>query len=183
MGRLVFLLEERSMQALLEGLLPRFFPCLEFHCVPHSGKTDLDHSIRNVLRSWRTPGDQFVVVRDSDGANCAEIKEQIRDICREESREDTLIRIVCQELEAWYLGDPDALAKAYGNDGLQGVGNSPKYRDPDAIAKPSRVVEQLVGGYRKIPDARRMAQHLSRDGNRSHSFRVFLSGIERLSNL
>lgn len=41
MGRIVFLLEEPSMQALLEGLLPRLFPQLRFLCVPHDGKTDL----------------------------------------------------------------------------------------------------------------------------------------------
>ena len=40
-GRLVFLLEEPSMKTLLDGLLPRLFPCWQagthFLCVPHEG--------------------------------------------------------------------------------------------------------------------------------------------------
>ena len=36
MSRIVFLLEERSMQVLLDGLLPRLFPDLPFLCVPHA---------------------------------------------------------------------------------------------------------------------------------------------------
>ncbi len=55
MGRLIFLLEEQCMQALLEGLLPRLFPDLSFLCVPHSGKTDLERSIRSTLQNWRSP--------------------------------------------------------------------------------------------------------------------------------
>jgi hypothetical protein len=105
-SRLIFLLEEPSMEALLQGLLPRLFPGLCFLCIPHEGKDDLDSSIRRTLRDWRTPGDQFVVVRDNDGADCITVKHSIQQLCREGRREDTLIRIVCQELEAWYLGDP-----------------------------------------------------------------------------
>ena len=37
MNRVVFLLEEYSMKALLDGLLPRLFPDLLFQCVPHDG--------------------------------------------------------------------------------------------------------------------------------------------------
>ena len=47
-GRLIFLLEEPSMKALLDGLLPRLFPDWEpethFKCIPHQGKSDLDVS-------------------------------------------------------------------------------------------------------------------------------------------
>ena len=45
MTRLVFLVEEYSMKVLLEGLLPRLFPLLDFRCIPHEGKQDLDKSI------------------------------------------------------------------------------------------------------------------------------------------
>ena len=147
MGRLIFLLEEPSMQALLEGLLPRLFPDLSFLCVPHAGKTDLERSIRNTLRNWKAPGDRFVIMRDSDGVDCLTVKENIRQLCRDGRRADTLIRIVCQELEAWYLGDPDALAAAFNDDALRNIGNRPRYRYPDNIAKPSDHVEQFVGAY------------------------------------
>jgi len=182
MGRIVFLLEEPSMQALLEGLLPRLFPQLRFLCVPHDGKTDLESSIRDTLRRWKTPGDRFVILRDSDEADCIAVKERIQQLCKDGRREDTLIRIVCQELESWYLGDPKAMAAAFRNDGLLGIGNRPRYRRPDDISKPSIHVERFVGGHGKIASARRMAQHMTREDNRSHSFSMFLGGIETMLN-
>ena len=64
MNRVVFLLEEYSMKALLDGLLPRLFPDLLFQCVPHDGKGDLEKSIPRKLRAWREPGVRF---RGSEG--------------------------------------------------------------------------------------------------------------------
>ncbi len=78
MGRVIFLVEERSMQVLLEGLLPRIFPRLSFLCVPHNGKRDLERSILGTLRNWSEPGAKFVVVRDNDNGDCLELKERIR---------------------------------------------------------------------------------------------------------
>ena len=66
MNRIVFLLEEDSMKILLEGLLPRLFPGLQFLCIPHEGKQDLEKSIPRKLRAWREPGVRFSVVRPSD---------------------------------------------------------------------------------------------------------------------
>ena len=78
MGRVVFLLEEDSMKALLQGLLPRIFPKLDFLCVAHEGKSDLERSIPRKLRGWRSPGVRFVVVRDNDSLDCYVLKERIR---------------------------------------------------------------------------------------------------------
>ena len=180
MGRLIFLLEEQCMQALLEGLLPRLFPDLSFLCVPHSGKTDLERSIRNTLQNWRFPNDRFMVVRDNDGADCIAIKERLLQRCRTSSRADTMVRVVCQELESWYLGDPEALAQAFGDDKLLRIKNSSRFRDPDRRPKPSKDLEGLVPQYRKTDGARKMAMYLTRERNRSHSFSAFLEGVERL---
>lgn len=178
MTRLVFLLEERSMQTLLESLLPRLFPQLSFLCVSKEGKNKLDHDIPGILRNWRTPGDRFVIVRDNDNTDCYALKERLRQICCQGRRDDTLIRIVCQELEAWYLAEPDAMADAFGDESLRSIGRQARYRNPDARPKPSQDVESLVPGFQKTETARRMAQHLTREGNRSHSFAVFLNGVE-----
>jgi len=73
-GRIIFLLEEKSMQTLLDAWLPRMFPGwqpqVHFVCVPHQGKRDLKKSIPIKLKAWRNPGDCFVIVCDSDGADC-----------------------------------------------------------------------------------------------------------------
>ena len=169
------------MQVFLEVLLPRLFPSLSFHCIPHEGKSHLDRNIVRTLREWRVPGDRFVVVRDNDGGDCILLKGRLRDLCRQAGREDTLIRIVCQELESWYLGDPDALAEAFGEERLRNIGRQAAYRNPDTRSKPSSDMERLTARFGKSTGARRMAEHLTRKGNRSHSFAVFLNGIERLS--
>ena len=181
MGRVIFLLEEPSMQVFLEVLLPRLFPSLSFHCVPHEGKSHLERSIVRTLREWRVPGDRFAIVRDNDGGDCFRLKGRLRELCRQGGREDTLIRIVCQELESWYLGEPDALAEAFGEEQLRNIGRQAAYRDPDNRSKPSSDMERLTPRFEKSSGARRMAQHITREGNRSHSFSVFLSGIERLA--
>ena len=118
MSRIVFLLEEYSMKVLLEGLLPRLFPGLPFLCVPHEGKQDLEKSIPRKLRAWREPGVRFCVIRDNDGADCRKLKQSLVALCNEGGHGDALVRIACQELEAWYFGAPDALAEVFGNEDL-----------------------------------------------------------------
>jgi hypothetical protein len=180
MSRIVFLLEERSMKVLLDGLLSRIFPDLRFLCVPHEGKQDLEQSIPRKLRAWREPGVRFVVIRDNDGGQCVALKGGLRKLCEQGGRDDTLVRIACQELEAWYLGDPDALAAVFGNERLRRIGNKARYRDSDAVTRPSDALASLAPAFQKVSGARQMAKHLSRERNRSRSFQIMLEGIERL---
>jgi len=180
MSRMVFLLEERSMKTLLEGLLPRLMPEMPFICIPHEGKQDLEKSIPRKLRAWREPGARFVVVRDNDGGDCHALKQRLVALCNDATYSDVLVRIACQELEAWYFGEPAAMAEAFGNDRLTEIGNKSRYRDPDAIQQPSKEIVKLIPEFQKISGARRMASHLSRTGNRSRSYQVMMDGIERI---
>jgi hypothetical protein len=181
MSHIVFLLEERSMKVLLDGLIPRLFPNLPFLCIPHEGKQDLEQSIPRKLRAWRTPGVHFVVVHDNDSDDCLVLKQRLVDLCTAGHRDDTLVRIACQELEAWYLAEPDALASAFGNENLRRIGAKALYRDSDAIVRPSFELEKLVPEFQKVSGARRMAPHMTRERNRSRSFRTFISGLERIA--
>ena len=169
------------MKELLDGLLPRLFPYLEFLCIPHEGKYDLDGSIRPKLQAWRTPGDRFVIVRDNDGADCVALKGRLRQLCRGTGHDDALVRIVCQELESWYLGEPEALASAFGDERLRGIATRRRFSDSDARPKPSGDITQLLPGYQKTGVARAMAHHMTKEGNRSTSFNTFLAGISRLT--
>jgi len=178
MSRLVFLLEEYSMKVFLDRLIPRLFPDLPFLCVPHEGKQDLQKSIPRKLRAWREPGVRFVVVHDNDSAECSSLKEELVGLCRKGSREDTLVRIAVQELEAWYIGDPAALAAAFSDPSLESIERRGQYRDPDAVVRPSAELTRLVPAFQKVSGARRMSTQLTREGNRSRSFSVFLRGID-----
>lgn len=180
-GRLVFLLEEPSMKELLEGILPRFFPGLVFQCVAHEGKSDLDKSIPRKLRAWKEPGVRFVVVRDNDNAVCTKVKDELAKKCRDAGREDTLVRLVCQELESWYIGDLPALTSAYPGLIADNESNRFRYMNPDKWQKPSAELEQVIPTFQKIDGARRMSKYLSAIANQSHSFKVFLAGVRRIA--
>ena len=168
------------MRALLERLLPRLFPNLEFLCVHHEGKQDLEKSVPRKLRAWREPGVHFVVVRDNDGGDCARTKLRLLDLCAQRERQRFLVRIACQEVEAWYLGEPDALAEAFNDDGLRRIGRRARYRNPDAVIQPARELSKLVPAFQKVSGARRMALRLSRERNQSPSFHALVDGVERI---
>lgn len=180
MSRVVFLLEEYSMKVLLDGLLTRLFPGLSFLCVPHEGKQDLERSIPRKLRAWHEPGVRFVVLCDNDSSDCRVLKQSLVQLTVDGGRNDTLVRIACQELEAWYFGAPDALAKAFKREDLQRIGRKARFRDPDAIHQPAKALAERVPEFQKVSGARLMAQALTLE-NRSRSFQVLISGIDGLA--
>ena len=177
----VFLVEEVSMADFLEELLPRLVPGLDFLCVSHDGKSDLERSLARKLRSWRTPHARFVVMRDQDSEDCHAVKAKLKDLCARGGRPDSLARVVCRELEAWYVGDIDALAEAY-PDAARRIRTSlgkRRFRDPDSVVQPAKALAQLIPAFQKRIAARAMGKLLSRD-NSSRSYQVFLTGVDRL---
>lgn len=184
-GRVIFLLEEPSMKMLLDGLLPRIFPGWvekqHFLCVRHEGRSDLEKSIPTKLRGWCIPGDRFVVVRDNDNADCVDLKARLSTMCAENGRPETLVRLVCQELESWYIGDLRALAEAFGDPKLDTPALRKRYLDPDSWQKPSAELERLIPTFQKGGGARTMAGVLQEANNLSRSFHVFVSGVRRIA--
>lgn len=180
-GRVIFLLEEPSMRVLLDDWLPRLFPGWvdgrHFQCVPHEGKNDLDRSIPRKLAAWRIPGDRFVIVRDNDNANCVDLKTRLEALCWQGGRPETLIRLVCQELESWYLGDLAALATAFDEPTADTAAHRKRYAHPDDWQRPSVEVKRLVPVFQKHSGARVMAQHLDPQNNRSKSLQAFVTGL------
>lgn len=185
-GRIIFMLEEPSMKELLSTLVPRFFPGLvegqHFLCVPHQGKTDLEQSLPKKLRGWKVPGDRFVVLEDNDGRDCKAVKHRLATIAAEAGRQDAcLIRIVCQELEAWYLGDLRALAEAFGDPDLDSEGWRKRFSNPDAWSKPSGEVARMVPAFQKRIGARMMGTKLNWPINQSTSCQSLFRGLSRLT--
>lgn len=179
---LVLFLEERSAKVFLDGLLPRVLPPeVPFRTIPHNGKRDLQASLPRKLRGWRNPGARFVVVHDKDSNDCVELKTQLRDICQA-ARPDLhpLIRIACHELEAWYLGDFDALESAFPGFNASLFRHRAKFRDVDAIANAAEELGKLVPAYQKMSGSRELGKVLDAGKNTSNSFRVFIEGIRHL---
>lgn len=181
MMHLVFLLEEPSLKELLDRILSRILPDeVTFLTIPHEGKSDLEKSIPRKLRAFRTPGTKFIVLRDQDSEDCRAVKERLMKLCAEGGRPDTLVRVVCHELESWFLGDLLAVEAGCEVNGIARLQEKARYRNPDDILRPSDELMRLVPGYQKVAGAREIAEHLNIENNRSISFKVFVSGVKKL---
>jgi len=95
---------------------------------------------------------------------------------------DSVVRIVCNELESWFLGDLVAVAAAYDKPSIARLQGKRKYRNPDNVTNAAEELKKLVPEYQKLQGARRIANHIDRDRNLSNSFRVFLEGVLRVAN-
>lgn len=170
------------MEEMLRGFLPVLFPQwtegVHWRCIPHEGKSDLRKSLPRKLRAWQQPGARFVVLHDQDSSDCETLKASLRDICKQAGRPDTLIRIPCRELEAWYLGNLAAVDAGLGTRNLAGLQNKRKYRNPDRLHKPSQELAKIAGKYQKRAGSRAISPHLDPERNRSRSFRVFVGGLQ-----
>ncbi|MDR3229724.1 MAG: DUF4276 family protein [Puniceicoccales bacterium] len=182
---LVILLEERSAQAMLEGLLPRILPKdVELKCIPFEGKGDLEKQLYRKLRYWTSPHTAFMVLRDQDAGDCREIKANLVEKCRSAGKPETVVRIACHELESWYFGDLNAVESGLNIEKgslLQYKGKE-KYRVPDNINSPSTELKKITKDrYTKVSGSREIGKFLNaeRQNNTSTSFGHFLSGINK----
>jgi Domain of unknown function (DUF4276) len=181
---LVFMLEEPSMKAFLESLLPRFLPSsVDCILIPHEGKSDLELSLPRKLRAWRKPETKFLVVRDQDAADCKVVKARLLEIAAATGHAETVVRIACRELEAWILGDLEAVAHAFDKPRIAQLASKRKYRNPDRLASPSNELFRLLGKYSKIAGAREVGAHIDVSRNRSRSFQTFIAAVQRLAGL
>jgi hypothetical protein len=184
---LIFLLEEPSMQDVLEIVLPKIVPAdIIFKCVSHQGKQDLAKSIPKKIKAFQNLDchTRFIIVHDRDSHDCKVLKSELATICRNAGDPSVLIRIICQELESWFLGDLAAVETAYQlkANSLGKKQTSKKYRDPDRLNSAKQELKTLVKEYYPGTHAKKIACHLSLEEgkNRSVSFRIFLEGIAKL---
>ena len=182
MSTLVFLLEEPSARALLQGLLPRLVPAaVEVVYLVFEGKQDLERNLVRKLRGWRRPDTAFVVLRDQDSADCIAVKTKLCDLVREAGK-TALVRVACRDLEAWVLGDLTALAEAFRAPAVARNANKARFREPDNLVRAITEVQRLVPEYQKIDGARRVGVLLDPNASCSRSFQIFCDGVRRLAS-
>ncbi len=183
MTAIVFLLEEPSAKALLQGLVPRLLG-EEFHAhyLVFEGKQDLEKQIVRKLRGWLVPDSKFVVLRDQDAGDCREVKRRLTELIAE-SRRPALTRIACRQLESWIVGDMRAVSEAFSDSRLAAHAKKAKFRDPDRLQDPASELRRLIPDYGKIDGARRVGLLMDSESNASHSFREFCRGLRRHSEL
>jgi hypothetical protein len=181
---LIFLLEEPSIKNVLEQLLPQVVhPHITYICISYQGKQDLAQSIPRKIKAFQNaPKTKFIIVHDQDSHDCKKLKSELLKICQATGNQNVLIRIVCHELEAWFLGDLAAVEKAYDlkPNSLSKQQSKQKYRDPDQLNSAKQELKKLVNEYYPGTHSKKIAPHLSITNNKSRSFQVFLAGLNRL---
>lgn len=169
------------MKTTLEHLLPKLGIDLgSVTIIAHDGKSDLERSIPIKLRAWRTPGARFLILRDNDRGDCRARKSHLSALVARTGRQgQTKIRIVCQELEAWFLADLPALVAA----GYLPASVQPAFarKDPDHIQRPVDEMRRLRPGYGKGIGADEISFHLDPENIRSASFRHTIQAIRDLT--
>ena len=165
---------------------------------PHRNDRTLLHNLPSKLRAYGGalgPDDAVVVVVDLDTRDCLGFKRELvglLDNCDPAPR--ALFRIAIEELESWFLGDPDALRAAYPHANLTLMMNS--YQQ-DSICGTWEVLADAVyaggakalrargrrapPGQEKCSWAKMIAPHMDINRNKSPSFRAFRDGLLKLA--
>ena len=208
------LIEDSSSQRLIEHLMPRFVGSFgEPHSwklhdyrgigrIPRGLKATSDPSHRilldqlpRVLRGYaETPGiDAVVVVLDSDNRDCFAFLSELKSLAASCGASDlVLFRLAIEETEAWYLGDRDALLKAYPRARMRALDHYVQ----DSVCGTWELVAEAIhpGGARAIRQAgwplpgqikhewaERIGPLLDPETNRSPSFAKLRDGLRRLT--
>ena len=183
-----FLVEEPSMKNFLNVILPKILPegyHLNNNCFirDHQGKTHLQKEIPIKVRAYQfySVPVKVIIIHDQHSSECKELKITLEELVNINSNLPFLVRIVCRELEAWYLGDMEAIEKAYPNFKASRYKKWAKFRNPD-LCNAAYEIKQLIPNFQKGMASKEISKHLNLDHNNSKSFNIFISGIKKFLN-
>jgi hypothetical protein len=200
--RIEFLVEEYSAEAVLINILPRILrEDITYAIRTFNGKPDLLSQLPKRLkgyRHWLPEDDRIVVLVDQDREDCIALKAKLEETARQagfttksdagDHRKFKVVnRLAIEELEAWFFGDLEALARAYPRVSPM-IGQKSQYRNPDAITGGTwEALERVLkkagycpGGMSKVDNARKISGFMEPDRNRSKSFQVFRDTLRGL---
>lgn len=196
--KLIVFVEEYSMEAALERLLPKLLGETEFEIRRFQCKDDLLARLPQRLAgyaAWLPETWAILVLVDRDDDDCAVLKQRLETIAADAGlltktaagngqRFQVANRIAIEELEAWFFGDWQAVRAAYPRV-PENISNKAGFRDPDAIAGgTSEALERVLKragyfttGLRKLECARTVALYMEPERNSSRSFQVFCGAL------
>jgi hypothetical protein len=193
------LVEEPSMEAALQILLPRLLGSLSFEIYPHQGKNALLKRLPerlNGYHGWLPDDWRILIVVDRDNEDCHALKTKLETMAsnaglRTKSQAgrgtyNVVNRLAIEELEAWFFGDWQAVREAYPSAPKHIPKN--KSQSPDAILggtweafeRTLKRAGYFRGGLRKIEAARTIAPHMNPDRNTSRSFQVLRDALREM---
>lgn len=181
--------EEPSLKEVLDILLPKIIPNgVYYRIYAHQGKQDLEKALITTVPSIsRIHGAKIIITRDQDNDDCKVLKSSLEKLIAGKIGCDYKIRIVCRELESWFLGDLKAVGNAYNRFRAEQYVNRAEFRNVDTIPKPSEYLRRIVPDYvhfdslPKLETAQRVGINLSLEGNKSESFNQMITAIRALT--
>lgn len=183
--------EEASAKKTFEAILPKILPNdVAFRVYSHQGKQDLEKALKTTVPSIsRIPGSRILITRDQDNDDCTKVKEKFINAIKGKCSCPFFIRIICKELEAWFLGDLNSIKNAYSRFKPEAYQNKSDFRNVDKINQPNRYLLKIIPEYSgretlpKIEVSETISPFLNIDSNSSESFNNTISAIQRLVEL
>lgn len=186
MARIEILVEEPSMKEFLTILLPNILDNKwqlndNYFIRSFEGKNDLQKNIPSkvkLLSNWKNEAAGVVIMQDQDSSDCKILKQKLLRICNESGNCPKLVRIICRELESWYIGDFSAVNRAYPNFKFHNYINKAKFRIPDNC-NASDELKKILPEFQKVGGAKKIAPFINTENNKSESFHQTISGLRR----
>lgn len=194
--------EEPSAEEVLKELLPKIIgDRASFRIINYRGKHNLLKQLPSRFRAYaarieRGEELKLAVLVDRDDDDCHALKERLERTAigvglttkaAPASTGDFVVvnRLAIEELEAWFIGDAEAVRAAFPRVG-RFEAQAP-FRIPDGVHGTWEALHRLLerhgiygGFYPKIDAARRIAPYMRVSTNRSESFQMYCAGMEAL---
>lgn len=181
---LVIFTEEPSMKETLRAILPKLgMDTRHVRIVSFDGVDNMENSLPVQLRALsRSANTNVLILRDNDNGSCTSHKARLQGMARDANMgARSKARIVCQMLEAWFIGDNTALSAS--RHLQKPIPRRLRNCNPDALPNPKAELKRLRNGYTEIKGAKAIAPHMAVDANRSSSFRHTIEAIRSLASL
>lgn len=175
------------MKTFLEGIFDKICPSENWKLNENvfirafEGKSHLQKEIpkkAKVYKHFHEPV-KMVVIQDQDSSDCKVLKKKIQGLISPTQFQDFKIRIVCKELENWYLGDLDALEKVIPNSTINDLKGKAKFRQPE-ILNGKEELKKLIPEYGAIGFAREIAPHINIQKNTASSFQNTIIALQQM---
>ena len=196
--KLIVFVEEYSMEAASEQLLPKRLGDVEFQIIRFQCKDDLPKHAPARLKgykAWLPVNWRILVLIDRDDDDCVELKAKLeamaaaaglltKTVVSHDQSFQVVNRLAIEELEAWFFGDWAAVQAAYPRVPAT-IPRKAGFRDPDAIAGGTwESLERIMKnagyfstGLRKLELARSVSAHMEFSRNHSRSFQAFANAL------
>jgi hypothetical protein len=175
---------------------------LDFKIHPHRGKGHLPdsaysatnpkdrtllHQLPAKLRAYAHYSNDYciIVLVDADDEDCIVLKQNLLQIYDElmNKPDCVLFRIAVEEIESWFIADPDAVRAAYPRAKINKIDGIP----PDKVIGAWEHLADVLdlkrcdcAGSDKIEWAQKISPHLNLDDPKSTSLFYFIEGVDRL---